>query len=89
MNMQFVRMIQFTRLIKAEGRLREFNFRKLRTPDEEAFSVNVCTERGDRIFFNMQKKETNWRIVPNELPPWVMQTEKSLNEVIEDELKNS
>ena len=55
--MGFVKLIQFTRLVKAEGRLREFNFRKVKTPDEEVFSVNVCTERGDRIVFTMQKNE--------------------------------
>jgi len=88
MNMQFVRMIQFTRLVKAEGRLREFNFRKLSNNDEETFNVNVCTERGERIFFSMQKKDAHWRIVPKELPSWIMQSEKALNEVMEDELKN-
>lgn len=84
--MQFVRMIQFTRLVKAEGRLREFNFRKLKGPGEEAFSVNVCNEKGDRLFFTMLKKETNWRIVPDQLPTWITQYENSLNEAIETEL---
>lgn len=86
--MHFVKMIQFTRLIKAEGRLREFNFRKVKTDDEELFSVNVSTERGDRIVFGMKKKENNWRILPGELPPWILQMENSLNEEMEDELKN-
>jgi hypothetical protein len=85
--MQFVKMIQFTRLVKAEGRLREFNFRKVKSPDEETFSVNVCDERGDRIFFNMQKKENAWIIIPGELPNWVLQNEKDLDETIEDELR--
>lgn len=85
--MQFVKMIQFTRLVKAEGRLREFNFRKVKSPEEETFSVNVCDERGDRIFFNMQKKENAWTIIPGELPNWVLQNENNLNETIEDELR--
>lgn len=88
--MQFVKMIQFTRLVKAEGRLREFNFRKLKGTDEELFSVNVCNERGDRILFNMQKKDNAWRIQSPELPipKWIEQNEKALDEVIEEELKN-
>ncbi|HEV7781670.1 MAG TPA: hypothetical protein VGO58_10420 [Chitinophagaceae bacterium] len=86
--MQFVKMIQFTRLVKAEGRLREFNFRKLRGLEEDLFSVNVCNERGDRILFNMQKKDNAWRIQSTELPKWIVQNEKALDEVIEDELKN-
>ena len=85
---QFVKMIQFTRLVKAEGRLREFNFRKMRNPDEEQFSVNVCNERGDRILFNMQKKDNGWRIQSTELPKWILQNESRLNEAIEDELLN-
>jgi hypothetical protein len=88
MYMQFVKMIQFTRLVKTEGRLREFNFRKLRGADDEQFSVNVVNDRGDRILFNMQKKDNAWRIQSGELPKWIVQNEKALDEVIEDELKN-
>ena len=80
-------MVQFTRLVKAEGRLREFNFRKVKSPEEE-FSVNVCTERGERIIFGMQKKDTGWQIQPGEIPGWILQNENSLNDAIEDELKN-
>ncbi len=87
MHLEFVRMIQFTRLMKADGRLREFNFRKVKTPEEELFSVNVCNERGDRINFNMQKKEDAWRIIPDQLPQWILQNENSLDEGIKDELK--
>ena len=90
MQMLFVKMIQFTSLVKAEGRLREFNFRKIKGPDEELFSVNVCTERGDRIIFNMQKKDNTWKIVPGQVqvPQWVVQTENKLSEVIEEEIRN-
>ena len=88
MYMRFVKMIQFTRLVKAEGRLREFNFRKIKSPDEEVFSVNVCNERGDRIVFTMQKQENDWRITPCQLPQWILQNENSLNDAIGDELRN-
>ena len=86
--MQFVRMIQFTRLVKADGRLREFNYRKIKSPDKELFDVNVCNDRGDRIIFCMQKKEDNWRIIPGQLPQWILQNEKNLDEGIKDELVN-
>jgi hypothetical protein len=86
--MNFVKLIQFTRLVKVDGRLREFNFRKLRSAEGGLFSVNVCNERGDRILFNMEKQDAGWRIQPNELPLWVVQSEKKLDEVIEDELAN-
>jgi hypothetical protein len=86
--MQFVRMVQFTRLVKADGRLREFNFRKINTQEEEMFNVNVCNDRGERVFFSMQKKEDVWRIIPGQLPQWILQNEKKLDECIKDELIN-
>lgn len=88
MDLQFVRMIQFTRLVKAEGRLREFNFRQVKKTDEELFDVNVCDERGDRVIFSMQKKEDAWRIIPGQLPQWILQNENSLDKGIKDELVN-
>lgn len=88
MSIRFVRLIQFTRLVKVDGRLREFNFKKVKSPDEEVFNVNVCTERGDRIIFNMQKKESNWRIIPDKVPKWISQNETILNQAIEEELRN-
>jgi hypothetical protein len=74
--------------VKADGRLREFNFRKLKNPDEELFDVNVCNDRGDRIIFSMQKKEDAWRIIPGQLPQWILQNEISLDKCIKDELVN-
>ena len=87
MHLQFVRMVQFTRLVKAEGRLREFNFRKVKSPEEELFTVNVCNERGDRIHFSMQKEEDTWKIIPGQLPQWILQNENNLDESIKDELR--
>ena len=86
--MHFNKMVQFSLLVKAGDRLREFNFKKMRHPDEELFAVNVCDERGERIFFNMQKKEANWKIVPASLPGWVSQYENNLQQAIEKELVN-
>ena len=88
MQINFTKVVHFTRLIKAGGRLREFNFRKLKSPDEELFNVNVCNDRGDRIIFTMQKKEDAWRIIPGQLPQWILQTENNLDEGIKQELVN-
>jgi hypothetical protein len=88
MHLEFVRMVQFTRLVKADGRLREFNFRKIKSPAEELFDVNVCNDRGDRIIFGMQKKDDSWRIIPGQLPQWILQNENSLDKGIKDELVN-
>jgi hypothetical protein len=86
MHLQFHRMIQFTCLLKAGDRQREFNFRKLRNTGKEEFTVNVCDERGNRYFFTMEKKDNNWRIIEEAVPSWISQSEKGLNDLIEKEL---
>ena len=88
MEMRFVKAIQFTRLIKAGGRLREFNFRKLNDKEHELFTVNVCDDRGERILFQMEKDQNDWRVGWQQVPAWIGQQESQLNSAIEDELKN-
>jgi hypothetical protein len=89
MDMRFVKTIQFTRLIKAGGRLREFNFRKINNTESELFTVNVCDDRGERILFYMLKEQNDWRLGSQQLPAWIGQQEDQLNIAIEDELKSS
>ncbi|KYP13395.1 hypothetical protein [Flavihumibacter sp. CACIAM 22H1] len=88
MQIQFVKNIQFTRLIKAEGRLREFNFRKMRILQETLFSVDVVDDRGNRIMFRMRKEDNHWKIIPQPLPAWVSEQEKLMSDMIEEELNN-
>lgn len=82
----FTRMIQFTLLVKAGGRLREFNFRKLKDSDIERISGNVCDERGDRIVFGMQKQQEEWKIDAGNLPVWIVQNENKIAQAVEQEL---
>jgi hypothetical protein len=89
MRIQFIKNIHFTRLLKINGRLREFNFRKIKDPQFELFSVDVCDDRGNRIMFKMQKENNTWRVVPHPLPEWIHDNEGNLSELIEDELKNA
>lgn len=86
MHLEFSRMIQFSLLVKAGNRVREFNFRKLKNPGEEQLSVNVCDERGERILFDMHKTEGHWRIAPAGLPAWITQSEDQLRNAVEKEL---
>jgi len=90
MQVQFIKNIQFTRLVRADGRLREFNFRKYRGEEGELlFSVDVVDDRGNRIIFKMKKEDTSWKIIPSPLPAWVTNNEKVFNELIEEELAHS
>jgi hypothetical protein len=87
MRIQFIKNIHFTRLLKINGRLREFNFRKIKDPQFELFSVDVCDERGNRIMFKMQKENNLWRVTSQPLPEWILDNEDNLSEMIEDELR--
>jgi hypothetical protein len=89
MKIEFIKNIQFTKLVKADGRLREFNFRKINGKKEEKFTVDVSDDRGNRIIFSMIKEDNVWKVVtPEEIPEWVVKNETTFHELIEEELKN-
>ena len=90
MIIQFNRNIQFTKLIKAEGHLREFNFRKVNGLHEELFTVDVSDDRGNRIMFKMRKEGEEWLITSDQfIPEWVKSNSSRYNEAIEEELRIS
>lgn len=81
-----IKNIQFSKLIKIEGRLREFNFRKL-TPDQTIlFSIDVADERQNRIIFQMKKEDDSWKIISLAVPEWIQLNEAKFHEAIEEEL---
>lgn len=86
MQVQFIRNIQFTRLIKADGRQREFNFRKSNGLQEGLFTVDVSDDRGNRIIYQMQREEGIWKIIKQQLPPWIWENESNFHTIIEEEL---
>jgi hypothetical protein len=84
------RNIQFSKLVKTEGRLREFNFRKVNGLHEELFTVDVSDDRGNRIMFKMHKEGSDWAILTDQpLPDWVRSSSSRFNELIDEELKIS
>ena len=87
MQIRFIKNIQFTKLMKAEGRMREFNFRKPNGREEALCTVDVSDDRGQRIIFSMRKEDSGWRIITPSLPPWVMSQENKLSELIDEELQ--
>ncbi len=88
MKIEFIKNIQFTKLVKADGQLREFNFRKISGSKEGLFSVDVSDDRGNRKMFKMAKTDNQWKIVAEEaLPEWIYKNESIFNELIEEELK--
>lgn len=89
MAIEFVRTLQFTKLLKAGNRLREFNFRKLGGTREGEFTVDTVDERGNRIMFSMKKHDERWSLKDEALPPWIGQNEKLLSDVIEEEIHHA
>jgi hypothetical protein len=88
MQISFTKVVHFTRIIKAGGRLREFNFRKVRGLEPETFTVDTVDERGNRLLLRMQKNsDSRWAIIQQMLPVWIPETESKLHEAIEDELQ--
>ena len=88
MELKYVRNIQFTRLIKVDGQLKEFNFRKPNGKLEGPFTVDVIDARANRIIFNMQIVEGAWKITTEQLPAWIMESETAFHEIIEEEFKS-
>lgn len=89
MQIRFIKNVQFTKVLKAEGRMREINFRKPNGREQALCTVDVSDDRGQRIIFNMQKDDnSSWKIVPQALPVWITQLEKKLSDLIEEELQN-
>ena len=89
MNINFIRNIQFTKLVKIHGRLREFNFRKLTGLNEGQFTVDVSDDKGNRIMFTMQKNGSEYKFFNSpSLPDWISEQETTLGELIDSELRN-
>ena len=89
MELKFVRNIQFTRLIKVDGQLKEFNFRKPNGRIEGPFTVDVIDSRANRIIFNMEMAENSWKITTEDLPVWITDNEAAFHEIIEEEFKSA
>jgi hypothetical protein len=87
LSMLKIKNVQFTRLLKTEGSLKEFNFRKTINEGKIVFNIDVTDDRGNRILFYMQKQEEVWKIQPQELPSWILKSEKDLHELIEEEMQ--
>lgn len=91
MKITFNRNIQFTKLLKVRGRLKEFNFRKANASAKGLFTLDVLDDEGpmgNRIIFRMDHKENKWHIISQEpLPDWILEKEAAFNDIINEELK--
>jgi hypothetical protein len=88
MNFNVKRNLQFTQLIKAEGRLREFNFTRHKPWGEQYFRVDVVDDRSNRIIFEMKHHAGVWQISETDLPQWITEHEIRFQQAIEEQLSH-
>ena len=72
-DMTVLKNVQFSKLIKAEGRLREFNFRKSNGIAGPVYHIDVSDDRGNRYYINMQLEDNAWTVQEKNLPPWIQE----------------
>lgn len=82
-----IRNVQFSKLLKVDGRFKEFNFRKSGIEEKVIFNVDVTDDRNIRIYFRMRKEDSAWKILPQEVPTWISSNEANLCDLIEKELQ--
>ena len=88
MYLQITKNIQFTKNLKVNGLVREFNFRKISGAPEELFHVDVVDDRGNRIMFRMQKiNDNHWHFIHPNMPGWIIEAEGGLDKIIAEELQ--
>jgi hypothetical protein len=75
--------IQFTNLIRAGGRLREFNFRKSRGIHDSMFTVDVASENGERFYIIFRLKDQTWIQETKLLNPLIEEVLPQIKEAIE------
>jgi hypothetical protein len=69
--MTIQRHIAFTKLIKAEGRLREFNFRRKAGAQGAVYDIDVSDQYGRRHYFHLQQQGKDWLATNQEIPGWI------------------
>lgn len=86
MDLQVMKNIQFTRLVKAAVLQREFNFRMIPHSEYSVFHVDVSDERMNRHIFRMHRGQGGWKIVLiDAVPSWVYEAEQQLHSILENE----
>jgi hypothetical protein len=76
--MKLERQIQFTRMIRANGQLKEFNFLKIKNATVPTYHVDVSDERGNRHYFSLIREESGWIIAKSTLPAWVTEVQNDI-----------
>jgi hypothetical protein len=77
--------VNFSKVITAGERQREFNFRKLSHAENSSYHVDVNDDKGNRIAFSMYRDaEGKWKTSAARLPIWIHNAEVVLGHAIEE-----
>jgi hypothetical protein len=88
MHTSFIKIIHFSRLVKINNRLREFNFKKNNNAGDYVFDVDTADDRGNRLFFRLAKNSDNqWTLDSKQpVPDWVENHQQQLVTELEEGL---
>lgn len=79
------KVVHFSKLIKIEARLREFNFKKNNLLGDNVFDVDTADDRGNRIYFKLKNTDNIWTVeAKTALPDWVKNNEKTIISGLEE-----
>ena len=79
----------FSKLIKAGGQLREFNFKLASLNDLSRYIVDVPDDKGERIMFSAYRNANGeWKIAAQLMPFWVHEAEMLLGEAIDENIES-
>ena len=82
--MHYIKNIQFTCLVKCEGKQREFNFRKRSSAVVPYYNVDTVDLTGTRHQFHMDHTNDQWKIRESDLPLWIPEVEAQLSRKIDE-----
>ncbi len=80
--MAVLKNVQFSKLIKSEGRLREFNFRKSNGIAGSVYHVDVGDDRGNRFYMTLKPENNIWTVQEKGLPAWIVEAVPQFNALI-------
>ncbi|MBS1918275.1 MAG: hypothetical protein JST87_18560 [Bacteroidetes bacterium] len=79
----FHKNIAFTRILKAGGRPREFNFRRKKINEHFEYDVDTSDDRGERHYFTCYREDGTWHVHEKLLPQWVIEMLPQLPDILE------
>ena len=82
--MKLDRQIQFSKAIKANGVIREFNFLKIKTAAIPTYHVDVSDERGNRHYFSLIYENDEWIIPKTTIPGWITAARNEIAAVVSE-----